>query len=114
MALPVSVKTQVEALFDPYCLSKSPAHLRDKIFVSYEFYGSRVTIVENRPSVANPGRWTKSVVARFRYNSKLEHWTLYWANRNSKWFPYTLERPNKSLKRLLEVVERNETGIFWG
>lgn len=61
-----------------------------------------------------PGKFTEGSVARFRYNRKTGLWTLYWADRNLRWHIYEHIPPARDLKVLVEEVERDPTGIFWG
>ena len=75
-----------------------------------------VTIVERRP----PWRedygpdWTELGVARFRYTAKTGLWSLYWRDRHEKWHVYDLVAPTADVVRLIEEVDRDRTGIFWG
>ena len=53
-------------------------------------------------------------IARFKKDPKTETWQLYWADRNSKWRPYPPLPYHRDIEKLLQEVEKNETGAFWG
>ena len=41
-------------------------------------------------------------------------WTLFCADRNSKWHLYTEAKPSSNLDALLSAVDADPTGIFFG
>lgn len=41
-------------------------------------------------------------------------WTLYYADRNSKWHLYYEIEPSADFDDLLREVDEDPTGIFWG
>ena len=43
-----------------------------------------------------------------------EIWTLYCTDRNSRWHLYWEYKPAKNLDELLEEIDEDPTGIFWG
>lgn len=75
-----------------------------------------VTIVERRPPWREDygPEWTEQGIARFRYVAKDKLWTLYWRDRNQRWHKYDLVPPSADILKLLDEVDRDPTGIFWG
>jgi hypothetical protein len=69
---------------------------------------------EERPSFPDRSIWVNIVVAQFRFDPETGKWTLYWADRNSRWHVYEDVPPNKNLDVLLREVDNDPTGIFWG
>jgi hypothetical protein len=114
MALPELTKKQIEKKLAAYCKAKAPANLRYKYRVSFKIRGNNVTLYEERPAFGKPNTWVDIVVAQFRFNLKSKEWTLYCADRNSKWHPYYEAEPNKNFGELLKEVDEDPTGIFWG
>ncbi|PIQ97857.1 MAG: hypothetical protein COV67_01985 [Nitrospinae bacterium CG11_big_fil_rev_8_21_14_0_20_56_8] len=115
MPLPDFIKSLVEKKVGEYCDHKIPAHLRDKITVTYEIRGNSVTLFENRaPWREEMTEWTKSKVAQMRYDEKKATWNLFCRDRNGKWHPYGSLSPTKNLDRVLEEINDDPTCIFWG
>ena len=99
-----------------YCEQRVLPHAIDQVRVELEVSRGAVTIVERRP----PWRegygpeWTTLGIARFRYANTTGHWTLYWLDRNLRWHVYDLVEPATQIGPLLDEVDRDPTGIFWG
>lgn len=96
--------------------NRIPEAARDQIRYELEVTARTVTLVECRPPW-NPdlsSDWTRLPVARFRYTMDLELWSLYWADRNSKFHEYDLIEPSSDIEDLIAEVERDPTSIFWG
>lgn len=91
-----------------------PAHIRQKLRVIYKIDGNAVTIYEERPYFLDKSRVTHGSVARMRYHIGQKRWTLYWADRNTKWHLYEEHPPAKSIQTLLDEVTRDPIHIFWG
>lgn len=114
MALSPLTRKLVEKKLGAYCEGKIPLHLRHKIKIGFKVRGNSVTLIEERPYFHDPSQWSKSVVAQFRLNPDDQLWTLYCADRNSRWHLYSRSVPTKNINTLLHWVEADPTGIFWG
>jgi len=104
----------IEDLLTGYCERRVPLHARDKIRMLFRIKGESVTLLESRPSFVKPEEWIETVVAQFRRDQDTGEWTLYCADRNSKWHLYEQLKPKRTLRPLLAEVDRDPTGIFWG
>jgi hypothetical protein len=99
-----------------YCEDKTPVEHRDEFRVEHSVRGKSITIYECRP----PWRpelgpeWTRQPKAQLRYDPTDPHWTLYCADRNSRWHLYDLAEPTVDLDTLLAEIDDDPTGIFWG
>jgi len=71
-------------------------------------------MIEARPPFLGPSEWSELRVAQFRYDSETGTWTLYCADRNSRWHPYWDMEPTTEFDDLLREVDEDPTGIFWG
>jgi hypothetical protein len=58
--------------------------------------------------------WTSSAVARLRYVARDKSWTLQWRDRNGRWHRYADANPTADVTVLLNEIDADPTGIFWG
>ena len=114
MALSEFERKRVEKLLTAYCETKIPSHLRDRIRLEFRIRGNEVSLFESRPHWQGAGEWIATKVARFRKDPKAQTWQLFWADRNSKWRPYPTLPFHRDFEILLQEVDRNVTGAFWG
>jgi len=114
MAIPDEIKVVVELSLVSFIEQRVPPHVRDKVRLSYRFRGNFVTLYEDRPAFRKPSEWVKIPVAQFRFDPERSDWTLYCADRNSKWHEYLDLESNHDFDVLLEEVNEDPTGIFWG
>ena len=114
MALPEETREKVEWILARYCARRVPMRARDQIQLGYRFRGNSVTPFERRPAVRDSSIWTKSAVARFRFDPLPSLWTLYCRDRNTRWHRYGEVHPRPDLNDLLREVDEDPTGIFWG
>jgi hypothetical protein len=114
MVLPEIIHKKVERELAAFCERRIPAHVRDKLRLTFEFRADSVTLFEDRPLWNDPAQWTHSKVAQFRFDMKTLRWSLYCCDRNSKWHLYESAPATASFEGLLAEVDRDPTGIFWG
>lgn len=115
MPLPALVKTLVEKKVEEFCKKKVPPHMSKEVNFSYKIRGNGVTIFENRaPWHESMKEWTSMAVAQIRFNGKTGKWTLFCADRNDKWHEYYDMEPTKNIDKILEEIDGDPTGIFWG
>jgi hypothetical protein len=99
-----------------YCAAKVPREHQDQIRVEHRVRGRTVTILECRPPWSEdlgPG-WSENPQARMKYDAETSAWTLYWFDRYSRAHRYDLFEPHQPIQRVLDEIERDPTGIFWG
>ncbi len=113
MPLPELVKRLVELKLTKYCESKFPPEVRDQIRLSYKVYGNSVFLIESRPSFLG-SNWTEMKIAKFRYDPETGTWELFCADRNDRWHSYFETEKEKDFQILIDAVEEDITGIFWG
>lgn len=97
-----------------YCAGKVPSRLADRIRIEFDVRGKSVTIRECRPPWrAEVGsEWTRKKVAQLRYDETAGSWRLYASDRNGRWMKYPA-CPGRAAQ-LLDEIESDPTGIFWG
>jgi hypothetical protein len=98
-----------------WCERHVPAHLRDEIRIECRRRGGAVTILERRapwsPELGTD--WTESRIAQLRYDSD-GLWSVYWADSNGRWLTHPDVPQAKTPIPLLEEIDRNPDGVFWG
>ena len=114
MSLPDTVKHQVETVLRAFCERRVPPEVRDKVRLTYDFRGNAVTLYEDRPQWTDPSQWGHLAIAQFRFDTANGQWTLYCADRNAKWCEYLDADPASRFESLLEEVDKDPTGIFFG
>jgi hypothetical protein len=109
-AIPEFQQRQIER----WCERRVPGHLRDEVRVECRRRGGAVTILERRaPWSEELGtEWSESRIAQLRYGDD-GHWSVYWSDSNGRWLPHAMPRA-KTPVPLLEEIDRNPGGVFWG
>lgn len=99
-----------------FCENFVPVAHRNELRADFVVRGDAVTIRERRaPWHEEYGpEWSVSPVAQMRFDQTTRLWTLYWADRNSRWHRYEDAQPSKEVERLLREIDVDPSGIFWG
>jgi hypothetical protein len=114
MPLPEFTRKLVETKLSKYCEQKITPQFRDQVRLKYRIRGNQVTLFEERPAFKKPSAWVEISMAQFRFNPRDTKWSLYCADRNSRWHLYGLLPPSADFDDLLKEVDRDPTGIFFG
>ncbi len=97
-----------------YCAQRAPAQYLSEVRVEATVRGRSVTISECRqPRHPSLTEWSRVPVAQLRFDLAARHWTLHWADRNSRWHLYEDIEPG-TVTELLAEIERDPISIFWG
>lgn len=107
-------EAQVHKLLTAFCAKRVPPAIRSQIRVGYRLNGNAVIVYEERPAFRPPHDWHEMVVAKFTYVSTRREWRLYCQHRDRKWHAYQACPASSSLAKLLDEVDADPTGIFWG
>jgi len=114
MALPEFTRKLIETKLDRYCDQRVPEFAKDQVQMTYKIKGNDVTLYEKRRAYFDPDQWSKMPIGQFRYNPKSPKWSLYWADRNSKWHLYREIPPTADFDVLLMELDKDPTGVFYG
>ncbi|HZJ02174.1 MAG TPA: DUF3024 domain-containing protein [Thermoleophilia bacterium] len=96
------------------CRRRTNPQYADKLRFVYEIDGHAVSIYEERPPWDGMGEWTRMGVARLRFVRTRGEWQLYWMRRDLKWHGYEPEPATRDLASLVNVVEADKYGAFFG
>lgn len=111
--MPALPETDVAKIRE-YCRTRVPARLSSQIRIEAVIRGQSVTIFDRRaPSDPILTEWSKARVAQLRHSASTHDWSLYWADRNGRWHRYPELAPGP-VDTLLNEIEADRTGIFWG
>jgi hypothetical protein len=95
-----------------YCEQRSTDDYR----VEHTVRGASITIVERRPPW-NPDfgmEWTSLKVAQLRFDDGAGRWRLYTSGSDDRWRLYESAAPAPDVAPLLNAIDEDRTGIFWG
>jgi hypothetical protein len=96
------------------CSRRTPAHLKDQLRFEYEIEKQNVIIYEIRPMWNNPNEITKLTVAKLTYVISKNIWKLYWQRANGKWLKYGTSKPTVDLGDLVQEIDDDIYGCFFG
>jgi hypothetical protein len=96
------------------CRKRSPAHLKEKVSVEYRVKGHDVVVYERRPYWRDPNEITETPVAKMKFVRTANEWRLYWMRRDLKWHGYDMLNPSKDLEGLVEEIDADPHGCFFG
>jgi hypothetical protein len=104
-------KKRVDNILQEYVEKKIPKHLRNQIRLVYKFRGNNVTLIEEREPYKGT-EWTQLDVAQFRL--ELNKWKVYWRDSKNKWHWVDHIDPDSDFEKQLQLVDKDNTGVFWG
>ena len=111
----MAVPELAAAKITQFCVGRTPPQLRDQMRLEVDVRGNSVTISDCQPLWQGaPGEWMKMRIAQLRYNPTARVWTLYWADRNSRWHLYDDLEPTGDLDAVLREIDEDRTCIFFG
>ena len=116
VATPELVRRGAFSKAEAYCDARVPEHVRDQVRLEAGMRGNAITIVERRP----PWRegigpeWSTQRIAQFRFDVGSARWALFWADRNGRWLLYPDAAPAPSIDVLIEAIECDRSGAFFG
>ena len=115
MALPEIKRAEAERDLKKYCAENPPAEYRDQIRYTFKFRGNDVTLFEERPPWRGPStEWTKTTIARFRYEPDCNGWSVSWQRHNGRWLYCEWIGETARFSEALAEVERDHYGTFFG
>lgn len=104
-------KKTIEKIMSEYVEQKVPKQIRNEVRLNYKIRGNNVTLVEERPAFRSE-QWIELDIAQFRVEGKM--WKVYWRDSKDKWHYVEDISPDADFKKQLEIVDKDNRGIFWG
>ena len=114
MPLPELVAAQVKRDLGAFC-DRVPDGVSQEVRFVHETRGNGVTLIETRVPFDDPhGTWTRLKVAKLVFDPASGEWSLYWFDRNDRRRLLRGVPSTRNLDRLLEEIEHDRHGVFWG
>lgn len=93
---------------------RPPLKIRDQVDIGYRKDGQAFEIFEIRPNWKDESRRVETPVAKAKYIKSRSVWRLYWQRANLKWDYYEPAGEMSTLSEVLEMIENDPHGCFWG
>ncbi len=110
------VSDEHRAIVRRWCADRVSEAQRDSVQISYSERAGRITLSCRRapvfPELAT--EWSTAPIAQLRYDAADGRWVLLWPDSGGRWHRYPDESKATSPAPLLDIVDADPTGIFWG
>jgi hypothetical protein len=93
---------------------RPPVAVRAQLDYGFRIEGQSVILFEIRPDWRNPDEKCEIPVAKTTFVKSLGRWKLYWQRADLKWHLYQPEPLFDQLPDVLDAVETDAFGCFWG
>ncbi len=97
-----------------FCEQRTPAHLKDKLRYEYEIEKQNVMVYEVRPAFRQEGKFIRMPMAKLTYVSSRKIWKLFWKRASGKWEKYEPEEEAMELNTLIQEIDQDPYGCFFG
>jgi hypothetical protein len=115
MALSEFEQKKIEKIVREYVEKhRPPAHIRDKVDLSFRVKGQSVEIFEIRPRWNDPTERIEESVAKATYVKSKHNWKIFWQRADLKWHRYDPVPEVKTIEQFLDVVEKDQYSCFFG
>src|SRR5437764_14869071 len=116
MAIDALQTVEMIELLENFVARLRPAEeaVRKKLDFGYNIEDQTLIPFEIRPDWLRPEIIREHPFAKVTYVKKSGIWKIYWLRANLKWYPYDPNPRVKSLKKFVDIVERDDHGCFFG
>ena len=115
MAFTDDEETGLEIKLRRFLESRRPSmkdrHERD---VFFRIEGQSVFIFELIKSALDPSGWIESPFAKSTGVKASGKWKIYWMRKDMKWHRHPIDPEVESFEEVLNVLDADQTGCFWG
>ena len=106
---------RIEKLVGKFVEKRRPGpHIRKQLDISFKIYGQSFEIYEIRPQWNVPCKTIEGPVAKVTYVKSRKFWKLFWIRADFKWHSYTPFSTSKYLEEILDEINTDPHGCFWG
>jgi hypothetical protein len=93
---------------------RPPVEARDQVDLSFKVEKQSVIIFEIRSDFLDPQKKAEIPIAKTTYTTSSSVWKIYCQRSDLKWHCYDPEPEVGTLDKFIQVVDEDETSIFWG
>lgn len=93
---------------------RPPPHIRDELDLSIRISGQSIEVFEVRPNWQDRTKKMEQAVAKATFVRTGSHWKIFWMRRHLKWHRYETDGEIVSLESVLNVIDQDEFGCFFG
>jgi hypothetical protein len=108
------LQARARDLLDPWVAKIDDPRLVGRLRYGYRFEGPAVAFFESSPGLDDRSKWIDIEIAKFRFTKRTGVWSLYCMFRDLKWRAYEPLPTSADLGELVEEMDRDPTGIFFG
>lgn len=88
--------------------------IRPELDLGYDYDGSKIELYEIRPDWEDNSIIRHYPFARIRYVKSTNIWKLYWFRASGKWNEYQPFSQSPDLQALLDCIQEDAFGCFYG
>ncbi len=115
MALSEFETKRIEKSVNNLIESRRPEpNLRDEFDISFRISGQSFEIFEIRPRWDDPSIKIEGSIAKATFVKSTKKWKLYWQRADMKWHRYELVGKSDSLDEIINAIDQDQYGCFWG
>ncbi|PLX94898.1 MAG: hypothetical protein C0619_02070 [Desulfuromonas sp.] len=114
MALPQLLHKRAERLLDEYCRTRVPSWLKEELRLEFTIESETATVFQERRRCQGSCEWFRFPLAQFRYSEELNQWSLHHYDEQQQWRLYLNVNPSLDLNKLIQAVDADPMGFFWG
>ncbi len=115
MALSEFEIKRIEKLVGEFIESRRPEpSIRDELDISFKISGQSLEVFEIRPRWDDPSIKLEGSIAKATYVKKSKSWKLYWKRADMKWHWYEPFGQSESLEEVIDAIDQDQYGCFWG
>ena len=103
----------IDSLVGGLCRKLNQPKIKE-LNIEYRVVQHDVIIYEERSAWDQPDEIIETPAAKFRFNKSKNVWRLFWMRADLKWHSYQSLSSSVSLRKLVNEVEADPYGCFWG
>ncbi|NQT61999.1 MAG: DUF3024 domain-containing protein [Candidatus Marinimicrobia bacterium] len=104
----------LESYIKQYCDRRNNPDIYEELHLEYEIENQSIIFLEVRQHWQDPSRKTRSAFAKMRFIRSSKKWNLYMMRQDLKWYLYDPFPESQSYVTLLEVIDKDQHGCFYG